>query len=364
MTLIPSPDFNFSSYTLQMLRQSLAMKSPFSGKSQVLAMPYALWHFKGQFSIQDTYKAGLLRAFFTNLDGQANTFRLSLPGFTAPLSGYAGFTGYVNGANQTGTSLITIAWSASTLILQEGDYFTVNDELKVVTAPCYSDGSGNATINFKPALRTSPATGLQLFIGNAVNLLPSNIDLSNTVYWGRSNCTVAQSGTDPFSGTASYQISQNPANTNSYIVSTNNTTIKLQGKTITGSCYLKTGTYTGTVALTLKDSLGVAFGSATATPTSSYARYSVTATMPTYGADGIQLYIDPTNDTSIPLNATWFASYPQVEIGSSASSMKTIWTGDGNPYILAQCIDDNQASWDMSPPIISQFNLEAIEAVR
>lgn len=79
-----------------------------------------------------------------------------------------GSTPLVNGASQSGSSLITDGWAASTAILKEGDTFTVGDdvfavnprsrqstgELRrfVVTADTSSDGSGDATIPISPAI--------------------------------------------------------------------------------------------------------------------------------------------------------------------------------------------------------------------
>ena len=65
---------------------------------------------------------------------------------------------FVNGANQTGTSLNINNLVPSTTIFNKGDYFAVNTdafgyELKVVTADCVSDASGEATVEFTPALR-------------------------------------------------------------------------------------------------------------------------------------------------------------------------------------------------------------------
>lgn len=84
-----------------------------------------------------------------------------------------GSTPLVNGANQTGTSLITDGWAASTLCLKEGDVFTVGDDVFAVnprskqstgqlrqfvaTADGTSDGSGNLTISISPSITVTGA---------------------------------------------------------------------------------------------------------------------------------------------------------------------------------------------------------------
>jgi hypothetical protein len=81
-------------------------------------------------------------------------------------------TPVVNGAGQSGASLVTNGWSNSSAILTKGDIFTVagvfrvHPESKVatgqlqqfvVTSAVSSDGSGNATIQISPSIVTSGA---------------------------------------------------------------------------------------------------------------------------------------------------------------------------------------------------------------
>ncbi len=80
-------------------------------------------------------------------------------------------TPLVNGGSQTGTTLVTDGWSNSTLVLKKGDYFVVNSELKMVTADETSDGSGNLTINFEPALRSSPSNNAGLTISSCTAVM-------------------------------------------------------------------------------------------------------------------------------------------------------------------------------------------------
>lgn len=89
-------------------------------------------------------------------------------------SGALGGTPLVNGASQTGSSLITDGWTAAAANrLKAGDVFTiagvyhVNPQTRsstgvlqqfVVTADAASDGSGNATISISPSITTSGAS--------------------------------------------------------------------------------------------------------------------------------------------------------------------------------------------------------------
>ena len=105
---------------------------------------------------------------------------------------YAG-TPVVNGANQTGSQLITNGWTASiTGLLNVGDVFTIANVFAVnpqnrqstgalqnfvVTSVANSDGSGNSTINIYPAITTSGA--YQTVTGSPANLAPISITSVN-----------------------------------------------------------------------------------------------------------------------------------------------------------------------------------------
>lgn len=166
----------FTGYSLKLGRKSFSLRSPFTGKRQLINTTYALWSFKGTFSKADKVFAGQLRAFMTQLEGQSNAFRLPLPEYAAPSTGYVGAAGLVNGASQVGNSLITDGWTASAAIFKRGDYFNINDELKLITADVSANGSGQATLLFEPSIRVSPADNLALGVSNPTVLLVSNED--------------------------------------------------------------------------------------------------------------------------------------------------------------------------------------------
>jgi hypothetical protein len=64
---------------------------------------------------------------------------------------------YVYGAGQTGNSLVVWGWQESiTGILKAGDFFSVNGELKMVTADANTDALGRTTLQFEPPLRSAP----------------------------------------------------------------------------------------------------------------------------------------------------------------------------------------------------------------
>lgn len=102
---------------------------------------------------------------------------------TQTVGAYGG-TPLVNGASQSGASIITDGWTASTVVLKKGDVITFSSVYSVnpqgydstgilmqvvVTSDVTSDGSGNATIPISPALNDGTLTTVDS-AGNTVSL--------------------------------------------------------------------------------------------------------------------------------------------------------------------------------------------------
>jgi len=80
-------------------------------------------------------------------------------------------TPLVKGANQAGnTLLIDGATASQTGYLKAGDYIQLgtgtSSRLHMVVADANTDGSGNASLEIEPALRTSPADNLAVIVAN------------------------------------------------------------------------------------------------------------------------------------------------------------------------------------------------------
>ena len=87
----------------------------------------------------------------------ANADPFNLPAFGMYYAGAGGGTPRGMGGSQTGTSLETDGWPNSTVVMRAGDPFDVNGELKICAADVTSNGSGQATVEFFPELRSAPA---------------------------------------------------------------------------------------------------------------------------------------------------------------------------------------------------------------
>ena len=87
----------------------------------------------------------------------------------------------VMGASQTGRTLTVDRLSTSqNKLFLEGDYFTLEDVLYMLNEDVDSDGSGEATLSFDPALKTSPADNAQLLFENTTTTCRL---LSNVAAW-------------------------------------------------------------------------------------------------------------------------------------------------------------------------------------
>lgn len=109
-------------------------------------------------------------AFLLALNGPTGTFLMGDPAARTP-RGTATGTPRVNGASQTGQTLITDGWTINiTNILRKGDYIQLGNRLYKVLLDVNSDGSGNATLDIWPRIRESPADDTAITTNNTVGL--------------------------------------------------------------------------------------------------------------------------------------------------------------------------------------------------
>ena len=154
LTLPSTPGFTRVSWGL--LANTQVGESPLTKSVQTFNLTGARW--VGTFSLppMKVADAGAWMGILAQLEGRSGRFYGSPPNKTP--QGAAGGTPLVNGASQTGTSLITDGWPNSTLVLKAGDYIELaNGELKMITVDATSNGSGQVTLSISPAIRTSPA---------------------------------------------------------------------------------------------------------------------------------------------------------------------------------------------------------------
>ena len=128
-------------------------RSPFNGASQTVRFPGTRWICSLTFNNLTDDKSRRIDALVADLDGEYGRVKIRDWGREGRTP--AG-NPVVSDANQTGTQLGSKGWTPGRLVLRTGDYFTVNDELKMVTADVTSTAAGTAVIPFAPMLRASP----------------------------------------------------------------------------------------------------------------------------------------------------------------------------------------------------------------
>jgi len=170
-----TPNFTTCRFGLETNTQTFT--SPLTKNVQRVLLAGSRWSALYSLPAMKRDQAAPWKAFFDLCEGQANVFVAFDPDCKNPRGNVVGSTPLVAGASQTGSSLTTDGWAHSTLVLKAGDYFTVNSELKRVTSDVTSDGSGNATVSFKPALRSSPADNAPLTVTNATTSMALQDDM-------------------------------------------------------------------------------------------------------------------------------------------------------------------------------------------
>lgn len=146
--------------------------SPFSGSEQVQDWGGEWWDYAIEMARTNGRDGRRLSAFLTALGSPRGRFLFRDPTIRQP--GFS-FTPVVVGGLQTGGTLNTSGWPASTTPLFAGDFFSMGSDqqtrLYQLTADVISNTAGLASLSFVPRLRTSPADGAALQIAAPAVLL-------------------------------------------------------------------------------------------------------------------------------------------------------------------------------------------------
>ena len=170
--------------------------SPFNFKQQVYQYSGQRWEADITLPRMAREDAEQWVAFLMSLYGQKGTFLLGDPlgGTARGSASTAAGTPVVNGASQTGGTLNIDGLPASaTGYLKAGDYIQLGSaatsQLYKVLADADSNGSGEASLDIYPNLRSSSADGATVVVSNAKGLfrLASNEtswNINNLAFYG------------------------------------------------------------------------------------------------------------------------------------------------------------------------------------
>ena len=154
-TFPTSPAFN--SLSISCVQPSFISRS-ISGRRQARQTHGQYFKMTASFPPMTRAQFAPIHAFVLKQRGQYESFQVVPPVVNAGLGSPAG-TPLVNGADQTGRSVVTDGWNNAIVIFKAGDYlkFANHDKVYTVTADVTSSGAGASTISIEPALITSPA---------------------------------------------------------------------------------------------------------------------------------------------------------------------------------------------------------------
>ena len=141
-------------------------ESPFTRSGQTLEYPGCVWRAQYVFRNLTRDQLRAMEVLTLQLRGGAYRIRLGDFAFDEP-AGPAEGSAYVQDDDQTGILLRVSGCKPEQLYLQTGDYFTLNDELKRLTADAVADLDGQAVFYFEPPLRKSPAAGTPITVRQA-----------------------------------------------------------------------------------------------------------------------------------------------------------------------------------------------------
>lgn len=179
MTTYAFPSVVPSATTVELRSNTEKFVSPITGAVQTLDRGGERWVITLQFRNLSGDNRATMQAFLAKLNGQQHRFNLK--NHAENQRGNFGGTPLVAGASQTGTTLNIDGCSLTiTNWIREGDWFSVNNELKMAVADANSDGAGLATLTFIPRLRSSPPNNdpITTSAGTGVFLL-----MDSTVSW-------------------------------------------------------------------------------------------------------------------------------------------------------------------------------------
>ena len=146
-------------FKYEMARASFSMASPYTGRTQILQSPYAVWMVEGGLIPYEKTNVGPIKSWLMKMSGKANRTKLLLPDANLNSLGTTQVGTLKSAASSGATSVTVEGYTPSTALASEGDFVNIGDELKVITSTYTSDGSGEETFTFEPPLRNDQTLG-------------------------------------------------------------------------------------------------------------------------------------------------------------------------------------------------------------
>jgi hypothetical protein len=176
---------------LEWIDNTARFVSPFSGATRTVNRPGGRWRLSMSFRARKPETAQQLEAFLWRLDG--GTHRAIIPDYAYRRQGVGGGTPVVDGAGQTGRTLLTSGWAGSATI-KAGDRFTLNGQMHVIAQDATASGGGYLLDEDGDQILDESSQpilveegGMQLFLAHAMRVSPAdgaalNITLPTATY--------------------------------------------------------------------------------------------------------------------------------------------------------------------------------------
>lgn len=138
-----------------------------SGRRQTRQIAGHRWGITAKYPPLTRAEFAPIFAFLVKQRGAFESFTVQPPTLKDSQGSGAG-TPLVNGASQTGRSVVTDGWSAGATILKAGDFvsFAGHSKIYMLTADATSDGGGNVTLAIEPGLIESPAENAAITVAD------------------------------------------------------------------------------------------------------------------------------------------------------------------------------------------------------
>tara|TARA_R110002050_G_scaffold134997_2_gene257578 strand:+ start:341 stop:967 length:627 start_codon:yes stop_codon:yes gene_type:complete len=182
--ILPTSPSNFTTSEWSIKRTVTVATSPFTYGSQSADLGGSQWATTVQLPPMKRADAVAWQVFFMQLHGRMGTFKLGDPDSKTIRGGLDSVIN-VNGTFAVGAYSIGIEnATASTVIFKAGDYIQfgsgATQKLHMITADCTSNGSGVATVEIEPPLKTALANDSSISYTNTQAIMRMD---SNELTW-------------------------------------------------------------------------------------------------------------------------------------------------------------------------------------
>jgi hypothetical protein len=156
---MPTSPSNFVTSEWRIIRTVAVSQSPFTYAQQVAKYTGSVWQTTVTLPPMNRADAGAWQSFLMQLNGRFGTFLLGDPDGKT-IQGSATTVISVNGDHAVGAfDVVVDGCTASSTEFKKGDYVQfgsgASSKLHMIVADITSDGSGNATLQIEPSLKTA-----------------------------------------------------------------------------------------------------------------------------------------------------------------------------------------------------------------